>query len=443
MSIPHSLGIETIRNVFERIHQPLSEEHSFILKALSFVLHHNVFIFNGVYYLQRQGVAMGAKCAPSYANLFLGEWERHGPERKLKLFVVKLNRNSFNLTFTMNYHYSRLEFLDIEIKKDERGQLSTNLFRKKTAGNSLLHAESMHPPKCIEGIPKGQYLRLRRICSTEEDFKREAYQLYLRFKARGYKTRSLRRAYQFAFSRSRDEVLYKHQQCDTSSVRRKDEDRTRFILTYGMKDQEARAVIQKHWHILSSDPNIGKWVTTRPLFGYRRNNSIGDLLTHSHFQKYSGASCCKTPGSYRCGACDQCQYIKISREFGNRNAKYNMYHYTSCTTIHVIYLFTCHCGSKYVGKTKRPLKRRIYEHMRDINNCNLLSSIAKHIYCIHNGEHRGSYFQGIDRLHGDIRGGDLDNKLLQMETSWIFKLNTYKSEYGLNGQLNFQAFINK
>lgn len=36
--------------------------------------HH--FVFNDQYYLHTQGVAMGASCAPSYANLYLGCWGR-------------------------------------------------------------------------------------------------------------------------------------------------------------------------------------------------------------------------------------------------------------------------------------------------------------------------------------------------------------------------------
>ena len=34
------------------------------------------FIFNGINYLQRTGCAMGTKCAPSYANIFMGVFEQ-------------------------------------------------------------------------------------------------------------------------------------------------------------------------------------------------------------------------------------------------------------------------------------------------------------------------------------------------------------------------------
>ncbi|OCU00954.1 hypothetical protein XELAEV_18006734mg [Xenopus laevis] len=326
-----------------------------------------------------------------------------GSEQLLKEFVSQLNINTFNLIFTLNFDRCSLEFLDILITKDNGGLLSTNLYRKKTASNSLLHASSMHPHKCIDGIPKGQYLRLRRICSSDESFKQEAHKLYQRFKARGYKTRCLNKAYQNAFRQNREELLYQTHKVGTPRGKSKKQNETRLIMTFSENDKEIRSIIEKHWNILSKNPSLG---------------------------------------TFRCGTCEQCSHLKISTTFGRGTSTFDMYQYICCTTTHVVYLFTCHCGSKYVGKTTRPLKRRIYEHLRDVKNCNLMSSIAKHIYCLHDGKYAGSYFQGIDCLHGDIRGGDLDKKLLQLETMWIFRLNTYKSNFGLNGHLNFQAFIN-
>ena len=35
----------------------------------------NNFVFNGINYLQKKGCAMGTKCAPGYANIFMGWFE--------------------------------------------------------------------------------------------------------------------------------------------------------------------------------------------------------------------------------------------------------------------------------------------------------------------------------------------------------------------------------
>ncbi|OCT57705.1 hypothetical protein XELAEV_18003163mg [Xenopus laevis] len=226
MSIPHSLGLKAIQSIFERIHKPITEQHNFILQALHFVLHHNVFLFNGIYYLQHEGVAMGAKCAPSYANLYLGEWEH---------YVFSAEEYEMYLGHVLRWH--------------------------RYINDIMLIWQG--PQTITKGIPKGQYLRLRRICSTDEDFKREAYQLYQRFKSRGYKTRCLRRAYQQALSLNREDLLYKFQKRSASSP--KEQGETRFILMFNTNDKEIRSLIHKHWNILLKDPTIGQLVPSRPV----------------------------------------------------------------------------------------------------------------------------------------------------------------------------------
>lgn len=151
------------------------------------------------------------------------------------------------------------------------------------ASNSLLHARSMHPSKCIEGIPKD--LRLRRICSSDEDFKQGAYKLYQRFKKRSYKTRYLQRAYQHAPPRNRENLLHEIHKSRIYNEKSNNQGQTRLILTFSENDKDVCSIIHKHWDILSKDPTLSQLVTSHPVFTYKRNTSIGDLLTHSHFQK--------------------------------------------------------------------------------------------------------------------------------------------------------------
>ncbi|KAM5151821.1 cytochrome P450 2W1-like [Mantella aurantiaca] len=71
-SIPHELGCQAINSFLQQRPQNEWKFNNFMLQALKFILHHNIFCFNNQIFLQRQGVAMGTSCAPSYANLFLG-----------------------------------------------------------------------------------------------------------------------------------------------------------------------------------------------------------------------------------------------------------------------------------------------------------------------------------------------------------------------------------
>jgi hypothetical protein len=45
------------------------------MEMLTLVLKNNHFTFDGNYYLQINGTAMGTKMTPSYANIFMGDLE--------------------------------------------------------------------------------------------------------------------------------------------------------------------------------------------------------------------------------------------------------------------------------------------------------------------------------------------------------------------------------
>lgn len=196
------------------------------------------FTFNDQLYLQIQGVAMRTSCAPAYANLFLGGWERSiqadepykeflenvllwfrylddlflvwtGTKDNLLKFIQSLNDNNFNLKFTFNFDSDRVPFLDQSIAKQLDGTLGTDLYRKPTAGNTLLHASSSHPYHLVRSIPTAQYLRLRRNCTLESDFRIQANALRDRLLLRGYSSTSLRKAFNRSLSRSRNSLLYK------------------------------------------------------------------------------------------------------------------------------------------------------------------------------------------------------------------------------------------
>ncbi|CAJ0955141.1 unnamed protein product [Ranitomeya imitator] len=74
-------------------------------------------------------------------------------------------------------------FLDLQVMATD-GVLTTKLFRKPTATNSLLDYRSFHPVHTKNGVPVGQFLRIRRNCTSDLDFHQEARILTNRFKQR-------------------------------------------------------------------------------------------------------------------------------------------------------------------------------------------------------------------------------------------------------------------
>ena len=86
--IPNDEGLLALRHFFDHrtVEEPSSQT---LLRLTELVLTLNCFSFGGNYYKQTNGVAMGTKMGPSYANLFVGFIEHqffsqyHGPKPEL------------------------------------------------------------------------------------------------------------------------------------------------------------------------------------------------------------------------------------------------------------------------------------------------------------------------------------------------------------------------
>ncbi|XP_056407822.1 uncharacterized protein LOC130303807 [Hyla sarda] len=466
-SIPHNFGINAVAHYLRSRSTHHAAHNQFILTLLEFVLNRNFFIFSSRFYHQLRGTAMGSPVAPTYANLLLGWWEEaivfgednsrfhhhiiywgryiddvaviwSGPKVEFENFVQSLNTNPVGLKFTFEIHKDSLVFLDVLLERSSNGNISTKIHRKPTAGNSLLMWSSHHPFSLRNGIPKGQYLRLKRNCSSEQVFHHEAKELRSRFQHRGYPNRVLKKAYIETKHVDRSTLLFSKPKAGDRDLP------TRIIGTFDAAAKEIRQILTNHWPILKTDPVVGSLVEETPRITYRRGKNLGDFLVHSLYTPPRGPGTWldrKVSGSFKCGSCKACKYMRVSKEFlsPSTNKMYKCYDYANCKTSKVIYLATCPCPLCYVGKTMREVRRRILEHMSDIRH-KREKPLSLHMLRHHADTPFNLDFQVIEVLKPDIRGGDLDKRLLQAETRWIYRLKTI-TPYGLNDQLSFCPFI--
>ena len=126
-------------------------------ELLQFAVKDALFIFNGNYYVQRDGVAMGSPLGPTLANIFLCHWEKtwlkkcpkqfsplyynryiddtfvlFSSEEHVKKFHKYLNSRHKNITFTYEVEKNNcLPFLDVLVTRIN-GAFSTSLYRKPT-----------------------------------------------------------------------------------------------------------------------------------------------------------------------------------------------------------------------------------------------------------------------------------------------------------------------
>ena len=165
-----------------------------IYDLIRIILTMSNFAFNSKHYLQKHGTANGTRMAPSYANLFLGKFERDallnsphrpylwlrfiddifmiwttGPE-KLKIFVYYLYKLHSTIKFTCSHSPSNIPFLDVMVSVKD-GSIETDLYTKRTDKHPYLLASSCHPQDTKRAIPFSLALRLRRICSDPDNYK--------------------------------------------------------------------------------------------------------------------------------------------------------------------------------------------------------------------------------------------------------------------------------
>ena len=104
----------------------------------------------------------------------------NGSLELLKRFVHFVNILDPSLKFTVEIGGKSLKFMDLFITLKD-GFLYTTVYSKPTDGHLYLHYDSCHPKSTKSAVQTGVALRLRRICSSEEDrdsaFKN--YQAYL------------------------------------------------------------------------------------------------------------------------------------------------------------------------------------------------------------------------------------------------------------------------
>ncbi|KAM4771055.1 CD109 antigen-like [Rhinophrynus dorsalis] len=284
-SILHTVGLGALDYWFTILGALPRVQQLYLLDCVKYLLHHNFFTFDGMFFLQKRGTSMGARFAPSYANLVMGWWERchvfgegshqkcikkylryvddilmvwDGTEDDLLHFVKALNDNSYNLTFTLNFHKLNIHFLDLNLYVGEDGMVKTTMYYKPNAGNALLYATSCHPRSLIVNLPVGQFLRVRRNCSTVDDFEIHADVLRNKLKNRGYSLGDIERAYERAkYTPRQDLLISKKPRGRHSRNLSGKQDVPGFITKYSNNARQIQSIIKKHWRVLCQDEKLG------------------------------------------------------------------------------------------------------------------------------------------------------------------------------------------
>lgn len=104
---------------------------------------------------------------------------------------------------------------------------------------------------------------------------------------------------------------------------------------------------------------MARYVSPKPTITYKRAKPLRDHLTKSHLPKGSTSSQThyrpKNRGTFPCGKCEFCEWIKPNRYIILPNiSTWTPQYPIDCQTVGVVYIMTFKCKAFYVGKTRRP-----------------------------------------------------------------------------------------
>ena len=194
-SVPTKSAVNIIKQLLEddkELQQRTTMTVQNIICLLEFCLNNTNFIFQGNYYEQTEGAAMGSPLSPIIANIYMEAFEKqaistapHPPifwrrfvddtfvviqKTKEDSFFNHLNTIDERIQFTREESRSdgSMPFLDTLVTINEDGSLSTKVYRKKTHTDLYLQWDSHHSIAAKYSVINTLHHRARAVCSNKQ-----------------------------------------------------------------------------------------------------------------------------------------------------------------------------------------------------------------------------------------------------------------------------------
>jgi hypothetical protein len=349
-------------------------------EILKIFFNFNIFKYKKTFYRQIKGIAMGSKCGPAIANIFVYIFEKkflhiHRPYVLLykrfiddillvlkKGFDINLLLKSFGDLKLNTVIGQAVNFLDLNISICKITRLlEFKLFIKPTNTFCYLPCHSDHPSFIFLNIPKSIFMRPRRICSSYSDFLFFCRLFLFQLLKRGYDYSNLRKCINMVSKLKRlDLIKYK----EKNNFLKNDVVFFKFPFDFNYINCE-KIIIEtfnsfKYKYFFLENKKM-------KIINYMQPN-LGRLLVHNfpldinEFKYFRFQKCCyKSCSVCTFGSSDY--FIKLKNNFSlpiciNSN----------CFSHGIIYIIKCNLCKDvfYIGQSGRTVFERISEHVNDI-----------------------------------------------------------------------------
>lgn len=296
-NIDTSKGMQTIEKWLKKYPETDRPDNT-LLQLLHLSLTTNDFQFNGKYYLQIKGTAMGKRFAPAYANIYMAEWEETAfskcknlpikyyrylddiwgiwthTDEEFDEFVKTLNEHHESIKLDPILKENEVNFLDTTVFKGPQfkktGILDTRVYFKPTDTHALLHKKSFHPQHTFKGLLKSQLLRFDRICNNQTDKENATRTLFEKLRKRGYSRTFLRQNRKITNPQN------------TKSTTLNNQNIIPLISTYSSYAVRANKEIKENFNKTLSGTTIPE--RCKIISAYKKNPSLKDILVRAKLQ---------------------------------------------------------------------------------------------------------------------------------------------------------------
>lgn len=398
-------GIKAVWGMFQK-HPKLGRPDEAILKLLKINLTRNDFMFDGEFYLQIKGTAMGKRFAPAYANIFMAAWEEEvfkkcgkrplhylrylddvwgiwtHTEGEFEEFMQILNTHDPSIKLKHVLNRESIDFLDTTVYKGDKfaleNRLDIKVFFKETDTHALLFKSSFHPKHTFRGLIKSQLLRFQRICTQRDTFWEAVKILFRVLRKRGY-SRSFLRQYLKTFRDPKKPNLPE-------------------IIPLITKYSTSNRVLHKNMK-----NNFEKFIVNRKILqdyrivsAFQRHKNLKDILVTAALKPLHAKTRQQT------GPFVILTFVKIMIT----KIMYRINQQFTFQSKNCVYMIFCYkCGKQYIGETKNSISTRMWQHRYNIiHKKRLEMPIVKH-FILH-----GMQAVRVSGIQGNVSWTDLDRK---------------------------------
>ena len=326
-NIDHESGLAAVRKAFIDNPDPNRPDQQ-ILELLELSLKNNDFQFNGETYIQTKGTAMGKKYAPSYANIFMAYFETEAMD-KCALLPSVYFRFLDDIFMIWNHGRKRLNtYLEIMNTHHAAVKLTASIQEKS---NDYLDVT----------VFKGPLMSSKGILDTKIYFKpTDTHQLL--HKASFHPKHTFKGIL-------KSQIMRFYRICSQKS----DFDSTCTLL----------------FKVLKGRGYSGRFlrdIKTKTLLDMKSGDSIQPpCLTPEPEIEFSAEPCGILPFCHVCPDFQESDIVTSNTTKFTFKIRQNL----NCGSRNIIYLVECkECNKQYIGQTSRSLRRRAFEHKRDIEH---------------------------------------------------------------------------